>query len=242
MNSPSLSLTLHEAARAAARRRDQRGRTDRKRAGAHLCPGQHDQGVPGADARSGAGGGAARRTNSCAAAPRTGTADQLPPLLGIPMAIKDVITVEGVPLTCGSRILEGYIPPYQATVVDRLVAAGAVILGKTNTDEFAMGSSTENSAYFTTRNPWDTDPGAGRIERGQRSGSRSGSMPRRARLGHGRERAPAGQPLRHRRVEADLRPGEPLRARRVRLVAGPDRALDEGRHGRCPAASGDRGT
>ena len=60
-----------------------------------------------------------------------------------------------MPLTCGSRILEGYMPPYQATVVDRLATAGAVLLGKTNTDEFAMGSSTENSAYFTTRNPWD---------------------------------------------------------------------------------------
>ncbi len=86
---------------------------------------------------------------------RAGTAADLPPLTGIPLAIKDVITVEGVPLTCGSRILDGYVPPYGATVVDRLVSAGAVILGKTNTDEFAMGSSTENSAYFTTRNPWD---------------------------------------------------------------------------------------
>ena len=90
-----------------------------------------------------------------AAARREGTLDSLSPLLGIPLAIKDIITVKGVPLTCGSRILEGYLPPYEATVVTRLTDAGAVILGKTNTDEFAMGSSTENSAYFTTRNPWD---------------------------------------------------------------------------------------
>ena len=77
------------------------------------------------------------------------------PLLGIPIAIKDIISLEGLPTTCGSRILEEYVPPYSAAVVEKLQAAGAVILGKTNTDEFAMGSSTENSAYFTTRNPWD---------------------------------------------------------------------------------------
>jgi aspartyl-tRNA(Asn)/glutamyl-tRNA(Gln) amidotransferase subunit A len=78
-----------------------------------------------------------------------------PPLLGVPLAIKDVICVEGVPTTCGSRILENYVPPFSATAVERLRAAGAVIVGKTNTDEFAMGSSTENSAFFATRNPWD---------------------------------------------------------------------------------------
>ncbi|MBK8046039.1 MAG: Asp-tRNA(Asn)/Glu-tRNA(Gln) amidotransferase subunit GatA [Anaerolineales bacterium] len=77
------------------------------------------------------------------------------PLLGIPMAIKDVLSTEGVRTTCGSRILENYMPPFTATAVQRLQRAGMVMLGKTNTDEFAMGSSTENSAYFTTRNPWD---------------------------------------------------------------------------------------
>ena len=77
------------------------------------------------------------------------------PLLGVPLAIKDVLCVEGLPCTCGSRILEEFVPPYSATAVERLREAGAVILGKTNTDEFAMGSSTENSAYFTTHNPWD---------------------------------------------------------------------------------------
>jgi aspartyl-tRNA(Asn)/glutamyl-tRNA(Gln) amidotransferase subunit A len=79
----------------------------------------------------------------------------LPPLLGIPLAVKDVLCVAGVPCTAGSRILEGFIPPYHATSVERLLAAGMVLLGKTNTDEFAMGSSTENSAYGVTHNPWD---------------------------------------------------------------------------------------
>lgn len=78
-------------------------------------------------------------------------------LLGIPIAVKDVLSTQGVPTTCGSRILEGYIPPFTATAVQRLFDAGAVLLGKTNTDEFAMGSSTENSGYFTTRNPWNID-------------------------------------------------------------------------------------
>lgn len=80
----------------------------------------------------------------------------LPPLLGLPIAVKDVLMVKGMPCTCGSKILEGFIAPFTATSVQRLLDAGVVILGKTNTDEFAMGSSTENSAYGATRNPWNT--------------------------------------------------------------------------------------
>jgi aspartyl-tRNA(Asn)/glutamyl-tRNA(Gln) amidotransferase subunit A len=83
--------------------------------------------------------------------------EKLGPLAGVPLALKDVFTTHGIPTTVGSKILEGWLPPYDATVTRKLREADIVILGKTNMDEFAMGSSTENSAYGPTHNPWDLD-------------------------------------------------------------------------------------
>ena len=107
------------------------------------------------------------RAQAAAVDARLDAGEELGPLAGVPIAVKDLFCQAGVPTTAASKILEGWRPPYSATIVQRVLDAGLVVLGKTNLDEFAMGSSTETSAYGTTRNPWDLD----RIPGGSGGGS-----------------------------------------------------------------------
>ena len=129
------------------------------------------------------------------------------PLGGVPIGIKDLFCTEGVPSQAGSRILEDYRPPYTATAVERLARAGAPLLGKTNQDEFAMGSSTENSAYGPTLNPWDSHARAGRLVGRLGGGGRGRHRPVVDRHRHRRLDPPARRAVRHRRAQADLRRG-----------------------------------
>ena len=145
------------------------------------------------------------------------------PLAGLPVAVKDVLCTQGEPTTCASRMLENFRPPYDATVVAKLKAADAVLIGRTNMDEFAMGGSNENSAFFPTHNPWDLS----RMPGGSSGGSAACVAARMAPLAVGTDtggsiRCPAGL-VRHLRHETDLRPREPLRTGGLRQQPRSDR-------------------
>src|ERR1700728_2098987 len=112
---------------------------------------------------------------------RRAAGEPLGPLAGVPLALKDLFTTVGMPTTCGSRILEGWRPPYESTITGRLRKAGAILIGKTNMDEFAMGSSTENSAFGPSHNPWDLS----RVPGGSSGGSSAAVTAFQAPLGLG---------------------------------------------------------
>jgi len=146
------------------------------------------------------------------------------PLLGIPLGIKDLFCTAGIRTTAGSKILEPFVPPYESTVTANLKRDGAVFLGKTNLDEFAMGSSNMTSAYGPVESPW-TQTDNRKLVPGGSSGGSAAAVSARLCLVH-----------RHRRRQTDLWPLLPLRRRRLRLLARPPRRLRPHRGGhRHPA-------
>ena len=215
-------MTIREARRLLERRRDVIGGANTRAPGADGEPGRQHA----CDHHCQRGGRAAGPPASLTGASGRGRSIARP-LDGVPMSLKDVLITEGVRTTCGSRHLDDFVPPFDGTVPGKLAAAGAVLLGKTNCDEFAMGSSTENSAWGPTRNPWDLT--ACRAAQRRLGGGGGGGLGAFRSARTQAAASPARLAVRGDRPEANLWAGVALRTGGFCLVARPDRAV----HARC---------